>query len=437
MILALGTNPNNNVINDFKHIFSPKDAELNGLDTGTINYKDKKTSLLLKKIKNNIWISFFGDMHKVFRGSVVKAIASTSYGYQEINSILQSSFPSCKEFKVIKKSFKEMFTTTIVSKKKINDKITEIVFKNKGISETFCGGMFLKLQNYENSAHSFKINNNIIKGVTEPIFLTGVKGEQKDTIKAIILNTGFSTKIINQIDNNNNVMLMGPLGKASYIPKNKNLVFIAGGVANLVTISLLEQAKLNGNKVIYIGGYKKFEDIFYLDSIKKFVDTLFISIDDGKYPSKQSQPNENIFYQQGNVIDLLKLFINKSKHKILTLPFFVKDINSITIAGSSIMMAHVSEFIKHNILKYCDDGVLENSFASVNSFMQCGIGGICSSCLQKYRVDGEDKMAFTCVKQEHPIMNIDFDNLQNRLSQNSLQERIAKMLLQYYSIVDI
>ncbi|WP_341787280.1 palindromic element RPE4 domain-containing protein [Rickettsia endosymbiont of Cantharis rufa] len=63
---------------------------------------------------------------------------------------------------------------------------------------------------------------------------------------------------------------------------------------------------------------------------------------------------------------------------------------------------------------------------SVNSSMQCMMKGICGQCIQK--VKGEQKYIFACSFQNQKAEMIDFKSLKTRLRQNSLQEKMRKLI---------
>ncbi len=67
--------------------------------------------------------------------------------------------------------------------------------------------------------------------------------------------------------------------------------------------------------------------------------------------------------------------------------------------------------------------------ASINSPMQCMMKEICAQCLQVHKdpVTGEENVVFSCTNQDQPLKKVDFNMLKNRLSQNSLQEKLGAM----------
>ncbi|HKK13779.1 MAG TPA: hypothetical protein VKA14_03885, partial [Gammaproteobacteria bacterium] len=71
---------------------------------------------------------------------------------------------------------------------------------------------------------------------------------------------------------------------------------------------------------------------------------------------------------------------------------------------------------------------------SISGPMQCMLKGVCSQCLQ-WQIDpatGErTKAVFACSWQDEPLEIVDLDNLDERLVQNRLQERLTDLWLDH------
>ena len=60
-------------------------------------------------------------------------------------------------------------------------------------------------------------------------------------------------------------------------------------------------------------------------------------------------------------------------------------------------------------------------------FRSCMMKEICAQCLQTHRdpLTGEETVVFTCLNQDQPMDRVVFPVLRDRLSQNSLQEKLT------------
>jgi hypothetical protein len=71
--------------------------------------------------------------------------------------------------------------------------------------------------------------------------------------------------------------------------------------------------------------------------------------------------------------------------------------------------------------------------ASINSPMQCMMKEVCAQCLQKH-VDpatGREEFIFSCFNQDQEMDRVDFPNLNARLRQNTVQEKVSNMWLDH------
>ena len=67
------------------------------------------------------------------------------------------------------------------------------------------------------------------------------------------------------------------------------------------------------------------------------------------------------------------------------------------------------------------------AIGSINSPMQCMMKEICAQCLQPQRdpATGEVRYVFSCFNQDQPLDCVDWAALEQRLRQNSVQEKLT------------
>ena len=70
---------------------------------------------------------------------------------------------------------------------------------------------------------------------------------------------------------------------------------------------------------------------------------------------------------------------------------------------------------------------------SINSPMQCMMKQVCAQCLQRHvdPVTGREEFIFSCYNQDQELDRVDFANLQARLRQNSVQEKISNLFFEH------
>ena len=103
------------------------------------------------------------------------------------------------------------------------------------------------------------------------------------------------------------------------------------------------------------------------------------------------------------------------------------DVKRIIAIGSDRMMAAVkaarygalAPFIRRDHV----------GIASINSPMQCMMKEVCAQCLQKHvdPVTGNEEFVFSCFNQDQEMDKVDFPNLNARLRQNTVQEKLSNL----------
>ena len=105
-----------------------------------------------------------------------------------------------------------------------------------------------------------------------------------------------------------------------------------------------------------------------------------------------------------------------------------KGADRIIAIGSDRMMAAVHQARKILIKPYFKENHV--AIASINSMMQCMMKEVCAQCLQRHidPITGEQtEPVFSCFNQDQKMDEVDFPNLNSRLKQNSVQEKITNL----------
>jgi hypothetical protein len=106
------------------------------------------------------------------------------------------------------------------------------------------------------------------------------------------------------------------------------------------------------------------------------------------------------------------------------------DTDRLIAIGSDKMMAAVAR-ARHEVLKpYLK--AKHHAIGSINSPMQCMMKEVCAQCLQPH-VDpqtGRTSYVFSCFNQDQPLDCVDWKALDQRLKQNSTQEKLMAQWLE-------
>ncbi len=241
IFIAAGTEPNTVIATEDKKHFKLSNGYFTHLNSSgkeidpIFSPKMQNKDRILVYKQGNKTISFFGDLHPSYSGSVVKAMASAKNGYPIISQLLSgvnsfvSVIPVCdvvgqkknawssvedlanKEFF---NKIKEQFTAKVIKVQYLTDKVVEIVIKAPLAAKNFKPGQFFRLQNFETNGR--KANDT--KLAMEGIAVTGTEvDKKKGFISTIVLETGGSTNLCRHLREGEQIILMGPTGSPTEV----------------------------------------------------------------------------------------------------------------------------------------------------------------------------------------------------------------------------
>jgi len=385
--------------------------------------------------KDGRLVSFFGDNHPTYAGSVVKAMASAKDGYPIVAGLFAEALSRTDaavsagsydargaqaKWHALTARLDDELGATVHEVRRLPPTILEVVVRAKAAARRFQPGQFYRLQNYESlcaRVHGTKL-------LMEGLALTGAWVDRdKGLLSLIVLEMGSSSRLCALLEPGEPVVVMGPTGAPSTIPRGEDVVLCGGGLGNAVLFSISKALRSNGCRVVYFAGYKHAQDVFKRDEIEEATDVVVWSTDAGGAPQPR-RPQDRAF--SGNIVQAMVAYAT-GKLGPPAVPF--ASVRRIIAIGSDRMMAAVTR-ARHEVLKPLlpADHV---GIASINSPMQCMMKEICAQCLQKHRdpQTGKESIVFTCFDQDQPMDRVDWDNLRARLRSNSLQEKLSALWL--------
>ena len=428
ILVAAGTKPNTNLRYDTPDQVSINTAGKN-LTFQAINEqgqpvnperlpKPQEVHVLMRFNKDGKAVSFFGDLHPSFAGNVVKAMASAKQGYPVVSRVLKKlpSLPchprTCSE------DLNDLLSAKVEAVHRLTPNIVEVLIKAPLAARAFKPGQFYRLQNFESLAPI--VNNTCL--AMEGLALTGAKADPENgLLSTIVLEMGGSSDLCQLLKPGEPVILMGPTGAPTEIPQDEAVVLIGGGLGNAVLFSIGQAMRANGCRVLYFAGYKKLQDRYKVQEIENAADQIIWCCDEepGFTPSRP----QDLTYV-GNIVKAMEAFAKgELGHQTISL----KDVNRLIVIGSDRMMAAVAQS-RHGVLNpYMNPKHI--AIGSINSPMQCMMKEICAQCLQLHKdpITGKEKIVYSCANQDQPLDQVDFHSLNQRLSQNSLQEKLTRL----------
>ncbi|WP_038199361.1 FAD-dependent oxidoreductase [Wolbachia pipientis] len=241
IFIAAGTEPNTVIATEDKKHFKLSNGYFTHLNSSgkeidpIFSAKMQNKDRILVYKQGNKTISFFGDLHPSYSGSVVKAMASAKNGYPIISQLLSgvnsfvSVIPVCDVVgqkknawssvedlanKELFNRIKEQFTAKVIKVQYLTDKVVEIVIKAPLAAKNFKPGQFFRLQNFETNGRKANNTNLTMEGIA----VTGTEvDKKKGIISTIVLEIGGSTNLCRHLREGEQIILMGPTGRPTEV----------------------------------------------------------------------------------------------------------------------------------------------------------------------------------------------------------------------------
>ncbi|MEO8512003.1 MAG: FAD-dependent oxidoreductase [Ignavibacteria bacterium] len=439
VIVAAGTSPN--VIYEREH---PGTFELDewkqffqtyklGANGELIKAEKNETGFFTSYNENGKYVSVYGDNHPRYAGNVVKAMASAKDGFKEMIKIFPGVIKEDQP-KELEGKYQELvtkldseFLAVVEAINILTPTIVEVVLKAPLQARKFHPGQFYRLQNYETTSPNIDGSQMMMEGLA----LTGAwVDKEKGLLSLIILEMWGSSRLCRKLKIGERVVVMGPTGTPTEIPTGETVLLAGGGLGNAVLFSVAKALKDAGNTVVYFAGYRNTSDVFKRDEVEEGTHQVIWSNDFGDTIVPRRPQDRAI---TANIVQAMiayaegRLEPNQGDKPMYDL----KNINRIIAIGSDRMMKAVQE-ARYSLLKPYINPV-HTAIASINSPMQCMMKEVCAQCLQRHvdPVTGKESFVFTCFNQDQHMDEVDFNNLNTRLKNNSVLEKLTKFWMDH------
>jgi NADPH-dependent glutamate synthase beta subunit-like oxidoreductase/NAD(P)H-flavin reductase len=431
--VAAGTSPNTMYEKEYegtfqldakKHYFLAHEVRMEGAKPVLVPSTGKNAEAFFTSYeKDGHLVSFYGDNHPHYAGSVVKAMASAKHGFLHVAALFPD-VTNAPDHAVKPQSFFERLDDALMARvvevNRLTKTIVEVVVRAPMAARKFQPGQFYRLQNFESFAP-------LIEGTRlgmEGLALTGAWiDEEKGLLGTIVLEMGGSSRLCAALRPNEPVVLMGPTGTPTEVEPKETALLCGGGLGNAVLFSIARAMKALGNTVLYFAGYRKGEDLFKQDDIEAHTDQVIWCTDTGAAITPR-RPQDAHF--RGNIVQAMVAY---GKGELGERTVKLANVKRIIAIGSDRMMAAVKE-ARHGALQPMLNP-LHVAIGSINSPMQCMMKEVCAQCLQKH-IDprtGREQLVFSCFNQDQELDAVDFKHLSDRLRANSMQEKVANAWL--------
>ena len=373
--------------------------------------------------KHDRRVSFLGDTHPVFHGSVVKAIASAKRIYPKIMNVLDKQAPIKKNDDCFLEGVRLAFDSTITKLVRHTPSVIEIQIHSPMATRNFKPGHFYRLQNFETDVQEIEGT----KLQTEALAVSGsVVDKEKGLISLMILEQGASSRLVATFTVGDKVSLMGPTGVRTKIPKDKETIMLVGGRLGAASILSLGPAlRASGNKVLFFAGFDSSDEVFCQRRLEEAADIIVWVTKVGK-PVKTNREQDASYV--GNLFEVMRAYGAGD----LDAPIPLQTLDRVLVIGANNLVKGMQD-ARHSTLKTFFSK--EPRFiGSVYGSMQCMLKGVCAQCLQ-WQIDPKTgqrtKAVYACSWHDQPMEMIDVDNVDERLVQNRTQEILSGLWLDY------
>ncbi len=378
--------------------------------------KSKVVGAFTSYQQNDHRVSFLGDTHAIFHGSVVKAIASAKRLYPQIIKVLQPFLqPKSNEteYQDFRQKIEGLFDNRVVSIKRHSECVTELIVHAPLAARHFKPGQFYRVQNYERSAEW--VGETCLQTEAMALIAAPVPN-QHEQLSFMVLERGVSTRLVARFKPNEPIALMGPTGVRSKIVEGGETILIVGGsMAAIYLRSMAPAWKRSGARVIYLASFKQPEHLFCQSELEEACSQIIWLM--RNKPMSQHRPQ-----------DLALMGELAEGFAALELA----QLDSVWVIGSADLLRKVQALRQTTLQPFLKDSV--KFMASVYGPMQCMLKGVCAQCLQ-WQVDPvtgkRTKAVYACSWHNQPLEGVDIDNIDQRLKQNQMQEQLSHLWLDF------
>ena len=379
-------------------------------------------------------VTFIGDTHPVFHGSVVKAIASALRTYPQIVAALAvkpEQNGDLSAYRAFHGHIERLLQPRVVLVRRHSPTVVEVRVHAPMAAKNFRPGQFFRLQNFERQALILEET----RLQTEALALTGASvDEESGCISLMVLEVGASSRLCATLQEGDPIILMGPTGTPTEIPENKTVMVIGGRRAAAVMRTVGPALRARDNRVLYIAGFQTADEVYCKKDLEDAADIIVWCTAAGE-SIVPGRPQDRAL--TGDFMEILTAYaggaLGASVEVAIKSPQIpLQTVDRILVIGTNRLLRMVQEARAGVLRPYLTKSV--EVVASINSPMQCMLKGVCSQCLQ-WHVDLDTgkrtRAVFSCFCQDQPLGVIDLDNLDARLGQNRAQERLTSLWLDY------
>ncbi|WP_298136423.1 FAD-dependent oxidoreductase [Acidiferrobacter sp.] len=389
--------------------------------------KAPETGPFTSYAKDAYRVSFLGDTHAAFHGSVVKAVASSKSAFPQVMGVLSAMKrpASAESAAAFLARMRELFEPRVAAIDKSNPAVAEIWIKAPMAARNFRPGQFFRLQTFE-SLSPVVANTRL----QVPVITVSGTGVEDDRVRLMVLQWGAGARVAGALRAGDPLILMGPTGAPTDIPSGQTILVVAGRWGAAVMLDIGPALRAAGNRVVYIAAFAKASELDNQEGLEEAADQIVWCTAQGPRITARRAQDRSV--EATDMVALLRQYADGA----LDLPadaVGLSSVDRILVMGSTGLLKAFQGALKGSLQPLFKPDV--KAIATVGSPMQCMMKGVCAQCLQ-WQIDPatglRTRAVFSCAEQDQPLAWVDLDNLAARQGQNRLSERLSN---QWLSIV--
>ncbi|MDO9467902.1 MAG: FAD-dependent oxidoreductase [Thiobacillus sp.] len=374
-------------------------------------------------------VSFVGDNHPWYHGSVVKAMASSKHAARDITALLlrrdsqPAVAPDQLKFDAFAASLDVALCPEVVAVERLAPHLTSLTVRAPQATRHWLPGQVYRLQNFERHAEHVAGQMLAMEGMAiDGVHVDKARGE----VQLLINSVGVSSRIAASLKPGTRVILMGPTGTGLPVPENATVTVAGGHSAVTSTVDGAAMWRAAGNRIVFIGHFRNVERARAVQRVIEILtDQAIWVLDEG--PALTLRRQQDACFVHG-----LDEYLQSCAEMEAPFADWVRETDQFILSDHPESMETFRRRLRAELKPALKPGF--NAIAAVNSPMQCMMKEVCAQCLCRHvdSTTGEpSKFVFSCFNQHQPLFELDFANLQARQGQNSVQEKISNAWLAY------
>ena len=370
-------------------------------------------------------VSFIGDTHPVFHGSVVKAIASAKATYPQVMAVLDLRPRGDDDLAAFQARLHDALTAHVVRVDCRNPAVTELWVHAPLAARNFKPGQFFRLQTFETAS--------AVQSGTRlqiPLLTVSGAGVEGDAIRLMVLQWGTGPRLVGRLKPGDPLVLMGPAGAPTDIPQGQTILIVAGRWGAAVMLDIGPALRAAGNRVLYVAAFAQASELDNQNELEAAADQIVWCTASG--PQIAVRRPQDCATTAADIVALLQSYGDGAIGPMAGAAIALREVDRLMIMGSTGLLKAFQASLQGPLKSHFRADV--HVTATVGSPMQCMMKGVCAQCLQ-WQIDPQTgqrtKAVFTCAGQDQPLRTVDLDHLTARQTQNRLLDQVSSQWLHF------